>query len=51
MTKTYQFDMPKNENIRKEEFIDIFGAWSEEEACEFDRKTDDFEKIDPEDWC
>ncbi len=42
---------PKDEDNRKEEFLDIFGAWSEEEACEFDRITRDFEKIDPEVWC
>jgi plasmid stability protein len=43
---------PKDEDNRKEEeFLDIFGAWSEEEACEFDRTTRDFEKIDLKDWC
>jgi len=42
---------PKDEDNPKKEFIDIFGVWSEEEACEFDRTTEEFAKIDSEDWC
>ncbi len=42
---------PKGKDNRKKDFLDIFGVWSDEEACEFDRTTKEFEKIDPEDWC
>lgn len=35
---------------RRQEFIDVFGAWTEEEYQEFVKNTKDNEKIDPEDW-
>lgn len=31
-------------------FEDLFGVWSKEDLREFERKTKNFEKIDPGDW-
>jgi hypothetical protein len=33
-----------------DEFMDLFGVWSEEDFVEFEAATGDFEKIDPGDW-
>jgi hypothetical protein len=34
----------------KEEFMDLFGTWSEEDLKEFNTATSDFRKIDPGIW-
>jgi len=35
---------------RMREFEDLYGTWSEEEYKEFEKNTEDDEKIFPEDW-
>ena len=35
---------------RREEFMDLFGAWSAEEREQFDRATEDLRRVDVEDW-
>jgi hypothetical protein len=32
------------------EFMDLFGAWSEEDYREFMESTEDFNVVDPGDW-
>jgi len=34
----------------KNDFLDLFGVWSEEDVREFDNAVKDFETINPEDW-
>lgn len=34
----------------REDFLEFFGAWTEEEAMEFEQSIADFEKVDAEDW-
>ncbi len=43
-------DTPPNSPSREKDFLDLFGVWSREEAKEFNKQVDDFEKIDQEDW-
>ncbi|MCJ7578981.1 MAG: hypothetical protein MUP98_00425 [Candidatus Aminicenantes bacterium] len=35
---------------RKDEFMDLFGVWSEKDYLEFTESTEDFNIVDPEDW-
>jgi len=34
----------------REDFLDLFGVWSKEEAEEFSENLKDFETIDEKDW-
>ena len=34
----------------REEFLDLFGTWSEEEATRFDERIRELERIEPGDW-
>lgn len=34
----------------KDEFMDLFGIWSEEDYLEFFKSTEDFNIADPKDW-
>ena len=34
----------------REEFMDLFGTWSEAAREEFEQVTEDLRRIDPEDW-
>ena len=34
----------------KDEFMDLFGVWSEEDYLEFFKSIEDFNTADPEDW-
>ena len=36
--------------IRYDDLDHLAGTWSAAEADDFDKSTEDFEKIDPEDW-
>ncbi len=38
------------ENNRRNNFMDLFGTWDEEEYQEFEEQTKVFRKIDPADW-
>jgi hypothetical protein len=38
------------ETDHRDDFMDIFGAWSEEDLKEFNRAAIDFGKIDPDEW-
>lgn len=42
--------MPNQVRDRREEFSDLFGCWSKEEAEEFETAVQDFERIDAQDW-
>ena len=35
---------------RRQDFQDLFGAWSREDLEAFDRATEDFGRADPKDW-
>ena len=35
---------------KREEFVDLSGAWTGEEAAEFLERVDDLEAVDPKDW-
>ncbi|MCB0562784.1 MAG: hypothetical protein KDD01_00250 [Phaeodactylibacter sp.] len=35
---------------REEEFKDLFGSWSQAEFDEFEKQTEDFRTIHPDDW-
>lgn len=39
-----------NENDRRNDFIDLFGAWNKNDEKEFINNTKMFDKIDNEDW-
>ena len=41
---------PKSDEDRKDDFLDLFGKWSQKEAQQFKAQITDLEKIDPEDW-
>lgn len=34
----------------RDDFIDLFGSWSQNDVDEFSKNTRDFERIDPADW-
>jgi len=34
----------------RDDFADLFGAWTEEELRDFERATSDLRRVDPEDW-
>ena len=40
----------QNQQDNREEFLDLFGVWSETEAKRFFETIKDFEQIYPEDW-
>lgn len=42
--------MPNQVRDRQDEFADLFGCWSKEEAAEFDAAVQDFERVDAKDW-
>ncbi len=35
---------------KREEFVDLCGAWTGEEAAEFLERIEDLEAVDPKDW-
>lgn len=35
---------------RRQDFSDLFGTWSQEDLVAFDRATETFGVIDPEEW-
>lgn len=39
-----------DENMKREEFLDLFGVWSEEDELEFNRNIKEFNRIDDRDW-
>lgn len=41
---------PKKSEKRREDFLDLFGAWSNKEAKEFNKRISELEKIDQDDW-
>jgi hypothetical protein len=41
---------PKSSNNHKEDFLDLFGCWSKKDELEFNKKTQDFNKINELDW-
>ncbi len=41
---------PDPEKDQEQEFIDLFGVWSDKEYQEFEERTKTFHKIDPDDW-
>ena len=34
----------------KQEFLDLFGSWSDREHADFQKRIEDLEKIEPDDW-
>ena len=42
--------VPQDVRDRREEFMDLFGSWTDEDAREFKEAVKDFERIDPGDW-
>lgn len=41
---------PKKSDGRKQDFLDLFGVWSAQEAKAFHQQIGDLEKIDQSDW-
>lgn len=41
---------PAPQSDRREDFLDLFGSWSDEDYEEFEIATRDFEEVDPRDW-
>ena len=41
---------PKPRGAFRNDFEEFCGVWSDTELAEFDERTEDFQKIDPEDW-
>lgn len=40
----------KDTDRTKEEFMELFGVWTEADFAEFSNKVRDFDQIDPKDW-
>lgn len=40
----------KNKKDNREEFLDLFGVWTEEEGKQFFEAIKDLETVHPEDW-
>ena len=40
----------KNKQDNREEFLDLFGIWTEEEGKQFFEAIKDLETVHPEDW-
>ena len=40
----------KNKQDNREEFLDLFGVWTEEEGKQFFEAIKDLETVHPEDW-
>ena len=34
----------------REEFLDLFGTWSDREAADFHKRIEELERIEPQDW-
>ena len=47
LEKALRINQEKN---YREDYLDLFGTWSEEDLKEFKKNTRSFEKIDPGDW-
>lgn len=43
-------DLVEKKTFRIKLFADLFGVWSKEDKTEFDKHTQEFERIDPSDW-
>ena len=41
---------PVTDRGHREDFLDLFGVWSDADLRDFERSTRDLAKIDPEDW-
>jgi hypothetical protein len=41
---------PRHKNINRSDLEEFCGLWSESDLIEFEQKTQDLRKIDPEDW-
>ncbi len=39
-----------DEQIKKSEFLDLFGVWNEEDELEFKRNIQELNKINDQDW-
>ncbi len=39
-----------DEQIRRSEFLDLFGVWNEEDELEFKRNVQELSKINDQDW-
>jgi hypothetical protein len=44
------FGINKKGNDNKDQFMDLFGAWTIGEQAEFEKAVADLEKVNPEDW-
>lgn len=42
--------IPNDNNDKKGEFLEFSGVWSKDDLEEFNKCTEDFERIDPEEW-
>jgi hypothetical protein len=40
----------KDKNDHREEFLDLFGVWTEADERQFDESVRDLEAVRPEDW-
>jgi hypothetical protein len=40
----------KGKNDRREEFLDLFGIWTEADERQFEESVRDLETVHPEDW-
>ncbi len=48
LRKSVGLDSPRPDH--REEFSDLFGTWTEEEADAFNKRLKDFDQIDEEEW-
>jgi plasmid stability protein len=39
-----------DKEMKKTEFLDLFGVWTEEDKLEFNRNNQELNKIDDQDW-
>jgi hypothetical protein len=44
------FSVKKNGSNNKEEFMDLFKTWTQNEQIEFEKATRDLRKVNVEDW-
>lgn len=40
----------EKKNIRREDFMEFFGVWSDDDLREFNKRGSEFNQVDPGDW-
>ena len=41
---------PRHKDTNRTDFEEFCGMWSESDLCEFEKRTEEFRRVNPEDW-